>query len=98
MDDVRDEVFGKFEEAVEVHEGNFGLDHPELGEVTAGLGFLRAEGGAEAVDLAEGEGGGLNVELAGLGEVGGVAEVVELEEGAGAFAGGGGEDGRVGAD
>ena len=50
--------------------GDLGLDHPELGEVAAGLGFFRAEGGAEAVDLAEGEGGGLDVELAGLGEVG----------------------------
>ncbi len=39
-----------------------------------------------------------DVELAGLGEVGGVAEVVDLEERGGAFAGGGCEDGRIGAD
>ncbi len=98
IDDVGDEVFGEAHEVVEVGEGHFGLDHPELGEVAAGLGFFGAEGGAEGVDLAEGEGGALDVELAGLGEVGLVAEVVDLEEGAGAFAGGGGEDGRVGED
>ena len=97
-DDVGEEGFGEVHEAVEVHEGDLGLDHPELGEVAAGLRFFCAEGGAEAVDLAEGERGGFDVELAGLGEEGGVAEVVELEEGAGAFAGGGREDGRIGAD
>ena len=93
-----EEVFGELEQAVEVHVGDFGLDHPELGEVAAGLGFFGAEGGAEAVDLAQGEGGGLDVELAGLGEVGRVAEVVDGKERGGAFAGGGREDGRVGAD
>src|ERR1035437_7579539 len=98
LDDVRDEVFGKIEESVEVHEGDLRLDHPELGEVAAGFGFFRAEGGAEAVNLAQGEGGGLDVELAGLGEVGGVAEVFDREEGGGAFAGRGSQDGRVGAD
>jgi hypothetical protein len=71
LDDVGEEVFGEFEQAVEVAVGDFGLDHPELGEVAAGLGFFRAEGGAEAVDLAEREGGGLDVKLAGLGEEGG---------------------------
>ena len=98
LDDVGDEVFGQFHEAVEVAVGDLGLDHPELGEVAAGLGFFGAEGGAEAVDLAQGERGGLDVELAGLGEEGGVAEVVDGKERGGAFAGGRGEDGRVGAD
>ena len=86
-------------EAVEFEVGDFGFDHPELGEVAAGLGFFGAEGGAEAVDLAEGERGGFDVELAGLGEVGlVVVEVVHLEELGGAFAGVGCEDRRVGAD
>ena len=70
LDDVREELFGEVHEAVEVHVGDLGLDHPELGEVAAGLRFFRAEGGAEAVDLAERECGGLDVELAGLREVG----------------------------
>ena len=98
-DDVGDVGFGEVEEAVEFEEGDLGFDHPELGEVAAGFGFFGAEGGAEAVDLAEGEGGGFDVELAGLGEVGlVVVEVVHLEELGGAFAGVGGEDGWVGAD
>ena len=98
-DDVGDEGFGEVHEAVEFEEGYFGFDHPELGEVAAGFGFFGAEGGAEAVDLAERERGGFDVELAGLGEVGlVVVEVVHLEELGGAFAGVGGEDGWVGAD
>ena len=98
-DDVGDEAFGEVEEAVEFEEGDFGFDHPELGEVAAGFGFFGAEGGAEAVDLAEGQGRGFDVELAGLGEVGFVVvEVVHLEELGGSFAGVGGEDGWIGAD
>ena len=98
-DDVGDVGFGEVEEAVEFEEGDFGFDHPELGEVAAGFGFFGAEGGAEAVDLAEGEGGGFDVELAGLGEVGlVVVEVVHLEEFGGSFAGVRRQDGWVGAD
>ena len=67
--------------------------------MAAGLGFLGAEGGAEAVDLAEGQCCRFDVELAGLGEVGlVVVEVVHLEELTGTFAGVGSEDGWVGAD
>jgi len=98
-DDVGEVVFGELEEVFEVGVGHLGLDHPELGEVTAGLRLLCAEGRAEGVDLAEGERGGFDVELAGLGEVGlVVAEVVHFEEFGGAFAGVGREDGWVGAD
>ena len=98
-DDVGEEGFGEVHEAVEIHVGDLGLDHPELGEVAAGLGFFGAEGGAEAVDAAERHGRRFDVELAGLGEVGlVVAEVVHLEELGGAFAGVGREDGWIGAD
>ncbi len=92
------EVLGQFQQAVEVHVGDFGLNHPELSQVAARLGFLRAKGWAEAVDLAQGQRRGLNVELAGLGEIGGVAEVVHREKRRGAFAGRGSQDGRIGAD
>ena len=51
-DDVGEEGFGELHVAFEVHVGYFGFDHPELGEVAAGLGLFGAEGGAEAVDLA----------------------------------------------
>ncbi len=97
-DDVDEEAFGEGHEAVQVEVGDLGLDHPEFCEVTAGFGFFGAEGGAEAVDLAERHGGGFEIELAGLGEVGlFVFEVVHLEEFGGAFAGVGSQDRRVGA-
>ena len=37
-----------------VGEGNFRLDHPELGGVAGGVGGFGAEGRAEGVDVAEG--------------------------------------------
>ena len=54
-DDVSEEGFGELHQAFEVGIGDLGLDHPELGEVAAGLRLFGAEGGAEAVDLAERE-------------------------------------------
>lgn len=96
FDHVDDEVFLELEVLLPVHVGGFGFEHPELGEVAAGLGLFGAEGGAEAVGAAEGGGGGFEVELAGLGEVGFVVEVLHFEEVAGALDGVGGEDGRIG--
>ena len=52
----------------QVGEGDLGLDHPELGEVAAGVGVLRAERGPEGVDLRQRQAVGLDVELAGDGE------------------------------
>ncbi len=98
LHDVRDEVLGQFHQAVEIAVGNFRLDHPELGEVAAGLRFFGAEGRPEAVDLAQRQRGRLDIELARLGEKRGIAEVVDREEGRGALAGCGRQDGRIGAD
>ena len=66
---------------IEGDEGDLGLDHPELGQVAAGLALFRAEGRAEAVDLAVSHGGRLEIELARLGKVDRLAEVIDLEEG-----------------
>ena len=96
--DVSEEGFGEVHIAVEVHEGDLGFDHPEFSKVAARLGLLGAEGWAEAVDLAQCQRGGFHIELAGLGEERRVSEVIKLEERAGALAGGGRQDGRVGAD
>ncbi len=64
--------------------------------MAARLGLLGPEGGAEGIDLAEGHGGGLVVELAGLRQVDLLlVEVVDLEQRGGSFAGGRREDGRV---
>ncbi len=94
-DDLDQEPLGQVHHVVQVGPGHLGLDHPELGEVAAGGGLLGPEGRAEAVGPPEGHGGGLLVELARLGEVGLATEVVRLEQGAGALAGVGREDGRV---
>jgi hypothetical protein len=76
-------------------ERHFRFQHPELGEVPACLGFLRPESRAEAIDLAEGHAGRLQVELARLGQVGLLPEIVGFEKGGGPLAGGGGEHGAV---
>ena len=70
LDDETDEVFFDLHQPVEIAEGNLRFEHPELGQVTARLGFFRAEGGPEAIDFAEREDVGLVVKLTGLREVG----------------------------
>ena len=47
----------------EVGKGNLRLDHPELGEVAAGIGVFGAERRAKRVDLSERETIRLHVEL-----------------------------------
>jgi len=39
-----------------VCEGDFGLQHPELGQVPGGVGVFCPEGGAHGVDIAHGAG------------------------------------------
>ena len=96
LDQESQKAFGEFHDVVERGVGDFGLDHPELGEVAAGLGFFRAEGWAERIDLAERHGGGFDVELAGLRQVRLLFEVVDGKQRGGPFAGGGRQDGRIG--
>jgi hypothetical protein len=57
--------------------------------------FLRAKARAEAVDLSEGGGAGLGIELAALGEIGALPEVVEREELRRALTGRGRDEGGV---
>ena len=59
-----------------IRESDLGLDHPELGEVPAGVRVLGAKGRAEGVHLGEREAVGLDVELAGDGKEGLAAEEV----------------------
>jgi hypothetical protein len=68
-DDVADERFLQPHVGIGVIEGHLGLHHPELGQVSAGLRLLGSKGGAEAVDLPQGGGRRLDVELPGLREV-----------------------------
>jgi hypothetical protein len=96
--DVGKERFGELHIAFEIHEGHFRLNHPELGEMAAGLGFLCAKRRPETVDLAQRQRGGFHIKLAGLREERWVAEVVELKQRAGALARRRSQDGRIGAD
>ena len=95
LDDGTDEIFRQFQQAGQIDIGDLRLDHPELGQVAAGLAFFGAEGGAEAIDLAVAHGRGFEVELAGLRQVHRLAEVIDGKERLLALAGDGGEDRRI---
>ena len=62
-------LFGDMLDVFEVGERHLRLDHPELGQMAAGLRLLGAERRAEAVDLAERHRIGFVVKLAGLRQV-----------------------------
>ena len=85
LEDRLEEPLGEIGVVVQVRERDLGLDHPELGEVPRRVRVLRTEGGAERVDLREGEAVGLDVELPGDGEVRLLAEEVLLEVDAAPF-------------
>ena len=74
--DVLDHILSQTHIVGQIGKRDFRLDHPELGGVARGVGVFGAEGGAEGVDVAEGHGEGLAVELAGDGQIGGLAEEV----------------------
>ena len=65
---VLDKLFCKFHVVVDVVEGHFRLNHPELCKVTRGVGILCAEGGAEGVDFAYCGCTKFTLQLAGHGE------------------------------
>ena len=75
-EDAAQEVLGQLGQAVQIAEGDLGLDHPELGEVAGGVGVFGAEGGAEGVHVGHGLGEDLGLQLAADGEEGGAAEEV----------------------
>ena len=69
-DDVADELFGQFQESVQLEKGDLGLNHPELGQVASRLGFFRAKGRAQTVDASQRHAGRFEIELARLCQVG----------------------------
>ena len=92
LNDGADEAFAEIHHVGKFGVGGFGLEHPEFGQMAAGFGFFGAKRGAESVDLAEGHGGGFDVELAALRQVSLlVVDVIHFEERGGAFASGGRE-------
>ena len=98
-DDRDDERFREIHHVVERRVGDFGLDHPELGQVAPRLRFLGAKRRAKTVDAAERHRVGLVIELAALRQVRRfVVEVLDREEGCGSLARGRREDRRIGED
>ena len=87
-----DEVLGDDHHVVEVGEGHLRLDHPELGEVPPRFGLLRPKRRPKAVHLAMRHARRLEIELAGLGQIHWLAEVVHFKECGRALAGGRCED------
>src|SRR6202040_499882 len=51
LHDEGNQLFSHIHKIVEFCISNFRLDHPELGEMTASLGFFRTECWAERIDL-----------------------------------------------
>src|SRR5215467_6355462 len=93
MDDEGEKIFGQVHYIVQVGVGHFGLDHPEFGQMATGLGFLSAEGRAEAVDFSERGRSRLVIKLSGLSKIRfGIFEIIDAEQRRGSFAGGGRED------
>ena len=90
-----DQTFGQFDIAVVVLKSHLRLDHPELHQVAPGLGLLGPEGRTKGVHLAERHCARLGIELSALGQVGGLVEVLGLEQRRCPFARGGRQDGRV---
>ena len=75
-EDVLQQRLGERRVVGEIGERDLRLDHPELGQVPAGVGILGAERGAERVDLGQREAVGLDVELARHREKGLAAEEI----------------------
>ena len=99
LDDVGDKLLLEAHVVLVGVVGHLRFDHPELGQVAAGLALFGPEGRPEAIDLAERHHPRLDVQLPGLGQVGRAqVEVGGGEEGAGALGGAGGQNGRIEAD
>ena len=74
--DVLQHILLHTHQILQIGKSHLRLDHPELSGMAGGVGVFRAESGTKGIDVAEGHGEGLTVELAGDGQVGGLAEEV----------------------
>src|SRR6266481_10204829 len=87
LDNRGEEIFRKLHHSIQIHVSNFGLDHPEFGQVSSCFRLLGAKSWSKRVDVSEGRGRGFVVKLTRLRQVSfPVFEVIDFEERAGAFA------------
>ena len=75
-DQVLDHCFLDPDQVVQICKCHLRLDHPELGRMSRRVGILSAEGRSEGIDIAERFHVSLDVELAGNGQEGRLAEEV----------------------
>ena len=71
-----DELLAKVHITCEIAEGHLRLDHPELSGMAGGVRVLRAEGGAESIDIRQRAGKSLYLKLSANGQVSGFAEEI----------------------
>ena len=76
---VLQQAFGKIGVGGQIGERDLGLDHPELGQMAAGVAVLRAEGWPEGVHLAQRQAPALHIQLSAHGQVRLLAEEVLVE-------------------
>ena len=81
INDIADHLLQLFEQIVKGDESHLSLAMGVLGQVATGVGLLGTEGLGQAVDISQGGKAGLQVQLGGLGQVGLLVVVVELEQG-----------------
>ena len=76
LEHVLEEVLGDLHIPFQGAEAHLGLDHPELGQVSLGVGVLGTEGRSECVDVLQGGGISLAFQLSAYGQAGTLAEEV----------------------
>ena len=96
LHDETDQSLRQIHQVIEFGISNFRFDHPELGEVTARLRFLRAKRWTKRIHFAQRHRRGFDVKLAGLREVRLLVEIIDGEECARAFASRRSENRRIG--
>ena len=79
LHEVLDEILGEVHVVLDIVEGHLRLNHPEFGQVARGVAILGSERGTEGVDIAEGHGAQLALQLSGNRQVGVLAEEILLE-------------------
>ncbi len=75
-DDVLQHIFRQVHVVLQIRKCDLRLNHPELRRMARRVGILRAESGTEGIDVAESLGESLAVQLAGYGQVRGLAKEI----------------------
>src|SRR6185437_8825871 len=80
LNDMLDERLTKLHIVFKIGERDFGLDHPELSQVFASLGFFSAESRPKNINLSKRQRADFAVKLAGLREIRFLVKVLSSEK------------------